>query len=39
MASCIQVVQEEVGQKLEASNAKYNELANKKRRERSVGLK
>ena len=33
MVECIQVMQEEVRQKLEATNAKYKEVADKKRRE------
>ena len=32
MAECIQAMQEEVRQKLEATNAKYKEAANKKKR-------
>ena len=34
MAECIQAMQEEVRQKLEATNAKYKEAADKKRREK-----
>ena len=34
MAECIQAMQEEVRQKLEATNAKYEEAADKKRREK-----
>ena len=34
MAERIQAMQEEVGQKLEATNAKYKEAADKKRREK-----
>ena len=34
MADCIQAMQEEVRQKLEATNAKYKEAVDKKRREK-----
>ena len=34
MAECIQAMQEEVRQKLEATNAKYEEAADKKRHEK-----
>ena len=39
MADCIQAMQEEVRQKLEAINAKYKEVADKKRHEKIFSIR